>query len=122
MSIKARLVTDLRDTGEIEAEAALLIADDKVFAAADEAQAFALWVRLTEWLATHAQPSRAWQVLLRAAADGRVAQQAAARAAVAPDYTDASTVLNIVKEELGADAYAKVRQAIADRLLGKPRE
>jgi len=117
--MKASISTELRSYEDLEGEAGLLVIDGKVFAAATPEQAFGQWLALTEWLAAEMTPSRAWQALHTAVAHGRVAVTADARHDELPDYTSAATVLGIVKETLGADAWAKVRQAVADQMLGK---
>lgn len=119
--IKARLESQLR-TVELEAEAAILIADGKIHpACASEEEAFELWLALTEWLSQPAitRPSARWQALLVALAHGRNAQAQDRRGQALPDFTSASTVLALAKEILGADAAEKLRRGMVDRMLGR---
>lgn len=117
--IRARLESPQR-TVELKPEAAILVADGKVHAACQgEADAFELWLVLTEWMIVNSQPSQAWQALHRSLALGRAAKAGDRRAQSLPDYNSASTVLNLAKEILGPDAYAKLRKGIADRMLGR---
>ncbi len=107
-------------TADVEGETALVVAGDQVVSAcSSEDEAFDLWLTVTEWLATHANPSRRWQALLTALAHGRAARTADRRSHSLPDYTSASTVLEVIKETEGPDAYARVRKAVADRMLGR---
>jgi hypothetical protein len=119
MTVRAHIASDLRDSGEIESEAAILVTPDKVIVAASEAEAFKLWLALTAYLAESLKPSRQWQALHVALAHGRAAELADAQAQAQPDYTSASTVLDLVKEIAGPDVYAKVRQGTVDRMLGR---
>jgi hypothetical protein len=102
------------------APAAVLITDGGIFVAADPAQAFDAHVRFAEWLCEHMQPSSSWRAAHVAAAHGRAATRddARAKAGLAP-MTTATDMLNLAREVLGDDAYAKLRAAAAARMLGR---
>lgn len=106
-------------SAEGSAEAAVLIADGQVYASASEDQAFDAWLALTEHLGQHMRPSARWQAVKRAEAMGRNAAAGDRRARSLPDYTNASTILELARDVLGPDAYAKLRQAAADRMAGR---
>jgi hypothetical protein len=120
MTVRARIASDLRDSGELQSSAAILVTPDKVIVAASETEAFALWLSLTAYLAEKLKPSRQWQALHVALAHGRTAMDADVRAQAQPDFTSSTTVLELVKEIAGADVYAKVRQGLVDRMLRRP--
>lgn len=120
-AIKARLEHPQR-TVELEPDSAILIADGKVHAACKgEIEAFDLWFAFTEWLSRPevTNPSARWQVYLVALAHGRNAKQQSKLREAMPDYTSATTVLELAKEVLGPDAFAKLRQAMVDGMLGR---
>jgi hypothetical protein len=101
--------------------AGVLLTDVEVFVAADPSQAFDAHVRFSEWLCEHMQPSARWRAAHIAAAHGRVAMRDDARTHVGlASMTSATDMLNLAREVLGDDAYAKLRNAASARMLGRP--
>jgi hypothetical protein len=101
-----------------EAASAILIADGAVSVACEPDQAFDLWLVLSEWMAEHLPPSPRWVAANTAVAHARSAKAIAA-SQHPRDMSSASSMLELAKEVLGADAYAKLRKAAADRMLGR---
>jgi hypothetical protein len=96
----------------------VLITDEAVFVAADPAQAFEAHLRFAEWLCLHMEPNSSWRAAHIAVAHGRAATRDDARArAGLSSMTSASDILNLAREVLGADAYTKLRDAAAARML-----
>lgn len=120
--IRARLESPQR-TIKVEPQSAILIADGKVYPACSSASAaFDCWLDFTEWLARpeNTPPSARWQALMVATSHGRNAKREDRRAQALTDYSSATTVLELAKEILGAEAYAKLRNGLVDRMMGKP--
>lgn len=118
---KARAEFRFRDalhdrTIDGSSESAVLITD-KVYPAADVDQAYQSWLTLAEWLRDKMEPSQRWQLVLRTlhAARGVESQDKAN----SRDLSSGSAMLNLVGEVLGADAKERVRQAAANRMLGR---
>lgn len=115
-------ITD-RETGrtiEGEAASAVLIVDGQPYCAATPEEGYDAWVALGGLLVEHMPRSAKWQAVCvglrhaQAASSLDRRRQADARA-----ITSASDMLEIVRAELGEDAWARVRKAAADRLLGR---
>ena len=64
------------------------------------------------------QPSAKWRSLIVALRHAEAALTDDRRSKVAP-ILDASRVLDITKSKLGADAYAQLRQALVDEMMGR---
>lgn len=118
MTVRARIADDLRDTGELAADAAVLVADGKVYPACTPDAAFDLWMTYTRWLAEKMQPSARWQALLVGLRHAEVAVADDRRSAAAP-IMNASRVLEVAKAKLGPDVYAKLRQALVAEMMGR---
>ena len=101
-----------------EAAAAILLADGKVSVACEPTEAFDLWLDLSEWLTKYLAPSTRWQAAHTAVAHGQSAKGIAAKQHP-QDMSSATSMLDLAREVLGADAYSKLRQAAADRMLGR---
>lgn len=106
--------------GEGQAEAAVLIADGTIYVAATPEQAFDLMIALAEWCTRMLPPSLRWQTAFRVLYYGRHAQ-AGDRRRRGPwnDMTSASAMLEVVRDVLGPDAWTKVRDAAARRMMGR---
>jgi len=118
VSVRARLADPIRDSGDIEAEAAVLVADGKVYAGATPEDAFEQWLALTKWLIEKMQPSALWQALIIAQRHAEVARGDHGRARAGAPIMTPTTVLEVAKAKLGADVYAKLRAACVDWLRG----
>jgi len=113
---------DLRFERVVESTStsAVLIADDKAYVAADPNAAFQAFVVFGEWLCEHMQPSMRWRAAHLAVAHGRAAMIDDRRTTVGlSPLTSATDMLNLAREVLGDDAYLKLRDAAASRMLGR---
>jgi hypothetical protein len=111
---------ELQRTAEGEADAAILIADGQAYTAADEDGAWRQFVALAEFLTKHLQPSSRWQVCCLVLAHAQAAESLDRRSTIMPRQLNSPTdMLELVREELGDDAWARVRQLAADRMTGR---
>jgi hypothetical protein len=99
------------------ADAVLIVADGKVHIAATHEQAFDMLVDAADHMRTHMRGGSARAAAVaRFVADGRAAISGERAARPRQAIVTPSAVLDVVREQLGADAYERVRRAAAVKM------